>query len=128
IGVDTGTTNDMATVTVCWPRVGPKILYFFSARKDQGLDAIGQAEVLKDEVNTIKPAWTVIDPANRGVNDTIRNRFNINLENADKLGKAEHIDLMNSDMARGNIKVLPAARPALLSEWDHLVWDRSELE
>lgn len=66
--------------------------------------------------------YMVVDNAAKQSVEELRQRFGFPLNPAEKQGKSEFIEIMNSEMIMGRIKVLPEAEE-LITEWKSLIWD-----
>jgi len=64
----------------------------------------------------------VIDNASKQAVEEMRQRYTLPLIPAEKTGKRDYIELLNSDLTLGHIRILPKAQP-LVDEWASLVWD-----
>lgn len=73
------------------------------------------------------PVKSVIDTGGLGkkITEELKNRYSFHLEPAEKIRKKEFIEIMNSDMKLGRIKVPKKAM--VQSEWELLIWDVEEL-
>lgn len=71
----------------------------------------------------------IIDGANKQAVETLKQYFSVPFESADKAGKSDAIELMNSAMIMGEFFVLSAsgAPTPLELEWDALIWDEKKL-
>lgn len=66
----------------------------------------------------------IIDGANKQGVETMTMRSNILFEYADKLGKADHIEILNGDLIQGKVKIHQDAHD-LIDEMMALVWKTS---
>lgn len=125
LGGDTGWEDDNALVSTAYHENDPNcyVLRSFAKKKltfDQFADKI-DADFMRD------PRWAphrvVIDGANKQGVESMRQRSNIPFEYADKQDKVTFIELCNSDLIQGRIKILdtPENRP-LWEEMCSLVW------
>jgi hypothetical protein len=57
----------------------------------------------------------------------MRQRYQLPLEAAEKHGKAEFIEIMNSDFIQGKIKLVGEESAPLAEEYGGLIWDDDEL-
>lgn len=121
LGLDLGWSNS-TSITIGAYSVNDPFMYFVEVLKKPELDITAVAEFLafyKQKYNPIK--W-VVDGASRQAVEELRQRHHFPLEAADKMGKADIIEIMNADYKLGKIKLLPAAE-ALAEEYGALVWD-----
>jgi hypothetical protein len=72
-------------------------------------------------------AAIVADAAGVGLQivEEMSQRFRMPIEPADKAGKKGVIDVLNSDLLTGQVKILPAAM-GIVEEWQTLIWDEKE--
>ena len=68
----------------------------------------------------------IVDGASKQAVETMRQRYSLPLESAEKQGKHEHIDLLNSDLICGSLKVSSGAY-SLIDEWKSLIYDERKL-
>jgi PBSX family phage terminase large subunit len=126
LGIDLGYNDATAFVVCAYNQYDPKLYV---------LEAMAESNLIVSEVaNRIKalqiryPFETmVVDNASKQVVEELKQRYNLPLTAATKTDKRDFIELLNSDMLTGNIKVLPGANP-LKVEWSQLVWDERALE
>lgn len=124
LGVDTGWEDDSAFVLTGYHTNDPYlyILKTFATPKMTFDDvAIKIQEYMKD--TTYAPHKIIIDGANKQGVESMRHRSNIPFEYADKQDKVTFIELCNSDLIEGRIKIIdiPENRP-LWDEMMNLVW------
>jgi hypothetical protein len=125
LGVDIGWEDDSAFVLTAY-HTYDQHLYVLKAFKQKKLtfdDVIKKIEqdFMKDPLYA--PHRVVIDGANKQGVESMKQRSAIPFEYADKQDKVTFIELCNSDLIQGKIKVLniPENR-ALYEEWASLVW------
>lgn len=124
LGVDTGWEDDSAFVLTAYHVNHPDLfmLKVFKQKKMTFDDvAVKIQEFMKDP--QYAPHKIIIDGANKQGVESMRARSSIPFEYADKQDKVTFIELMNSDLIEGRIKVVdtPENRP-LWDEWMGLVW------
>jgi hypothetical protein len=133
LGVDLGFTDPSALVVGAYHEHDPT-LYIVHAVKRAGL-------IISDVANLIKSLWympslgfkgpfpfaaMVADAsALQGVEE-LRQRHHLPLEAAEKPGKRGVIEVFNSDLQTGRIKLLPGAL-GIAEEWGALIWDEKRL-
>lgn len=124
LGVDTGWEDDSAFVLSAFHSNDPN-LYILSCyrRKKMTFDDVAAKvqEFMSD--SQYAPHKVIIDGANKQGVESMRMRSKIPFEYADKQDKATFIELLNSDLVEGRIKILdtPENRP-LWEEMASLVW------
>jgi hypothetical protein len=128
VGVDYGYNDDFAGLVVKW-RTGDDHLYVVRSQKWPGLDAIDQArQALKlAQDNSVSRVIGDSGGGGKGINESLRRRFQINVENADKHDKEQHMRLLDADIGHRKI-VLVGEHPQLSREMNELVWDRQRYE
>lgn len=121
LGVDLGYEDASAFVVVAYNNQD-RILFVvdvFAKTKMDITDVAITIEGYRKKYNTTK---IIIDNANKQAVEEIRKRHNLPLTPADKTGKADFIEIMNSELIMGNIKLQKTAAAALALEWQNLVW------
>jgi hypothetical protein len=91
------------------------------AQKHMTFDAVEKKllEFLNDKRHPVNSV--IIDGANKQGVETMTMRSNIFFEYADKLGKVDHIEIMNGDLIQGRVKI-HVDEHDLMSEMMALVW------
>lgn len=122
LGVDLGFNDDSAFTVLCFNEHDPT-LYIKQTHKRPGMD-------ITDVANEIKRLMTLhtfqsieIDGANKQAVEEIRRRHGLPLNTADKREKAEFIDIFNSELIRGEIKLVRNQCDTVIEEWQELIWD-----
>lgn len=124
LGVDTGWEDDSAFVLTAYHSNNPYLYVLRTfAKKKMTFDDVTLKiqEFMKDP--QYAPHKIIIDGANKQGVESMRFRSAIPFEYADKQDKVTFIELCNSDLIQGKIKILdiPDNRP-LLDEGMSLVW------
>ncbi len=125
--VDLGYKDADGFVEVCFAADDPK-LYIYSAYKQTGNDDFATAYHIQHMAKLAdkegrRYSRIIVDGSNLKSVETMRQRFGLPLIATDKGKKADYIRLMNVDLDRGTIKILPQAAEHLKKEWDRLIWD-----
>lgn len=123
LGVDTGWEDDSAFVLTAYHTNHPYLYIprIFKQKKMTFEDVANKIqEFMKDD---LAPHRVIVDGANKQGVESMRHRSNIPFEFADKQDKATFIELCNSDMIQGKVKIINTAenRP-LWEEMSALVW------
>ena len=125
LGIDLGFNDPCAFVVGCWLDHDPH-LYILEAYKQTGMivpDMEKHIKAYRYRFETI-----IVDGANKQAVEDLRRRMNTPLQIAEKMDKAIHIEMMNSDFVTGIIQVdAPACKP-LIEEYETLIWDPKETE
>lgn len=121
LGVDTGYVDESAFVVVAYAENDPN-LYVVETYKKAKMIAFDLATKIKHYINEYSPDRIVIDGQNKIVVEEIRQRYGIPLTVADKIGKVDFIELLNSDLIKGTIKLHHKHAAPLIKEWLNLVW------
>ena len=122
LGIDLG-FNDPTAWVVCAYHDFDRCLYVLGADKKGGCDITEVADRTRNLMTKFEFDAIVIDNANRQAVEEIRRRHDIPLTAADKVGKADFIEIMNGDFVSGWIKLHSTATLALQEEYGGLVWD-----
>lgn len=122
LGVDLG-YEDASAFTVCAYNEYDPNTYIVDTFKKSHMDLTAVANKIK-ELSTSYPIHKfVVDNAAKQAVEEIKNRFQIPLEPAEKVGKVDFIELMNSELIAGKVKLIEDRTEALSDEWLTLVWD-----
>lgn len=121
LGVDLG-FDDPSAFVVCGYQDHDSTLYVQEVYKASKMIISDVAERIKYYVNKYKPFRIVIDNAAKQSVEELKQRFGLNLTPADKHGKPEFIEIMNSEMIGGKIKYSSACEE-LFDEYASLIWD-----
>lgn len=122
MGIDLG-FNDATAITVISFSYSHRAAYVRYAFKASGLDVTETANAIKAVADQFNIARYVVDGASKQVVEEIKNRFQIPLELADKMEKAEFIHLMNDELIQGYIKVVEGnGTDQLIRCWSELTW------
>lgn len=123
LGVDLGYNDATAFSLGAYSEHDPNF-YIVSSYKQSGLIFSEVAEKIKELQRKYPISSIIIDGANKQGVEEMRRRYHIPLLVAEKQGKAEYIELMNSDYITGRIKILPD-NDELRKELTSLIWDES---
>lgn len=119
--------NDPTAFVIAAYRPGDPTLYFIDTYKKSGMyltDVIEQTEVFKAKYN---PSYMIIDNASKQAVEEMMMRSSLPFIATEKTNKRDFIQLMNTDLYTGNVKVLPKCAD-LVNEWEALVWDERQLD
>lgn len=131
LGVDLGWEDDSAFVLTAYHANDPNLYVIKSfARKRMEFDnddpsVLTVASKIREFMQDSQwsPHKVIIDGANKQGVESMRSRTAIPFEYADKQGKVDFIELCNSDLVQGKIKVLDTAENnPLFEEGMSLVW------
>lgn len=126
LGCDLGHEDATAWV-VCAYHEHDKALFVIDVQKEKGLDITAVSRRTEALRRAHDFDVLVIDGANKQAVEEMRRRHNIPWTAADKTGKYDFIEIMNSDFLAGNIKLGPNAGP-LAEEYRGLIWDERKLK
>ncbi len=121
LGVDLGYEDASAFVVVAFHEYD-KILYVADLYKQSRMDITDVANKIKEIKAKYDVHKVVIDGANKQAVEEIQKRHSIPLIPADKTGKSDFIEIMNSELIQGRIKLHHTTAKALQEEWQNLVW------
>lgn len=124
LGIDLG-FDDPTAFTLGAYNSHQKTLYILEAYKRSGMIISDVAERIKYYQGKYDIYDMVVDNASKQAVEELKDRFGLPLEAAEKTGKAEFIEIMNSEFIQGKIKLLPEAS-ALADEYASLIWDESK--
>ena len=127
IGLDFGIVDDNAVTVVGWRNNDPTI-YVLESYRIKATVAEMADEVCRLQA-TYRPVRIVGDVGGMGkaFATDITSRFAIPIVAAEKQNKLGFISQLNSDLARGRIKIDEARCGDLLSEWRELPWSENRL-
>ena len=121
LGVDLG-WDDPTAFSVCG--YNDNRLYVIETYKKSKMLLTSVADKIKElEIKYGGFDKIIVDGAAKQSVEEMRARYGINFTSADKLGKRDHIEMMNTELAVGRIKLLDSGSEALRAEWDNLIWD-----
>jgi hypothetical protein len=125
LGVDLGYDPDPSAFVLCAYNEYDPHLYVVKSYKAQKMIISDVAERIKYMVKPLPHCKIVIDAGAQGkqIAEEMRQRYGLPLEAAEKHGKVGFIELMNSDLIMGNIKLLESETAEIVEEWAALVWD-----
>lgn len=127
LGVDLG-YEDATGFSVCAYNEFDPALYVARTFKKTKMDITDVAEKIKDLQKTYGFTKYIVDGANKQAVEEIKKRHSIPLEAADKQGKVDFIEIMNSEMIQSKIKVVKSHDEGdLIGEWMSLVWDEKKM-
>lgn len=121
LGIDLGFNDDTAFSLGAYGEHDPNY-YVVSIQKEKKLIFSAVAERIHNYIKKYPIASIIIDGANKQGVEEMRARYGIPFIIAEKQGKVDFINLMNSDFIQGRIKLLPEAEP-LRVEYRALIWD-----
>lgn len=102
-------------------------LFIEKSWKRSGMDVTDVANAIRAELEAFPDIEAVvIDNANKQAVEEIQRRHNIPLIAADKAGKPDFVDIMNSELIQGRIRLGPDCDP-LREEYAGLIWDERKL-
>jgi len=128
LGVDLGYDPDPSAFVLCCYSPHDPTLYVIETFKQTKMIVSDVAERIRSYLKRHPVCQVVVDAGAQGkqIVEEMRQRYSLPIHAADKHGKSGFIELLNSDMARGCIKVVSGAD--LIEEWQHLIWDPDAAE
>ncbi len=121
LGIDLGYTDATAFSVLGYDDETRK-LYVVETYKRSELTITDTARWIKHFEKKYSPYKMIIDNAAKQAVEELKRRFNLPLHPADKAGKADFIEIMNSEFIMQNIMVSDACEP-LITEYENLIWD-----
>lgn len=121
IGVDLGYEDASAFVVCAWHEYD-KTLYIVDTYSRSKMDITDVAEKIRELKTKYGAYKVIIDGANKQAVEEIQRRHSIPLQAADKKGKEDFIEIMNSELIMGRVRVQEQLGAPLIEEWQNLVW------
>lgn len=122
LGVDLGHSPDPSAFVVGAYSETLPTLYIVHSEFKLGMDVTEVSNRIKELDKTYKFDAKIIDGSMKMAIAEMNTRHHVGVIPADKAGKEHWINLLNSDLIQGKIKLLPQAS-SLSDEWDSLVWE-----
>ena len=122
LGIDLG-FDDPSAFVLCAYSEKDRNLYIIESHKSSKMIISDVAERIRYYQRHYPIHTMVIDNAAKQSVEELKQRFGLPLEAADKQGKAEFIEMMNSDFLLDRIKVVGQGAEGLVEEWKGLIWD-----
>ncbi len=127
LGVDLGYEDDSAFVVGAWSHYD-NVLHIVHAESATHLN-LDQVELrIKALQARFNIGMITVDGAGKQFVQTLQDRFQMGLHSAEKVGKKDFIELMNTDFLMGRISVFDDKCAPLVKEWENLIWDEKARE
>jgi hypothetical protein len=123
LGIDLGYDPDPSAFVICAYNIHQQCLYVVETFKQTKMIISAVAERVRYYQQKYNPSHMVIDGAAKQAVEELRQRFELPLISADKHGKSDFIEIMNSDLIQGRIKLIDSETKDLQEEWRSLIWD-----
>jgi PBSX family phage terminase large subunit len=127
LGIDLGYEDATAFVVTAYSEHA-KELYVVETFSAKHMIVSDVADKIKELRNRYNFATMVVDGASKQVVEELKRRYSIPLVAAIKSDKKAYIEMFNSDLILGNIKLLRSTTDQLRQEWVNLVWDVKKRE
>lgn len=127
LGVDLGYEDASAFVVVAFHE-HDKVLYIPDIYSRSRMDITDVANKIRELKTKYGVHKVVIDGANKQAVEEIQKRHAIPLITADKIGKADFIEIMNAEFIQGHIKLQKQSCQKLIEEYQNLVWKEKGLK
>jgi len=124
LGVDLGYEDATSFVLGAYSFHDPN-LYIVRAEKAPKMLLTDVATKIIDYMNRFQVGQIMIDGAAKQAVEEMKQRYSLPLTATEKTHKRDFIELMNTDLQTGKIKVLPGCE-ALTEEWELLIWDEKQ--
>lgn len=126
MGIDLGFDDPTAFVLGAYNN-HQKNLYILETYKRSGMTISDVADRIRYYQQKYDIYDMVIDNASKQAVEELKQRFDLPLEAAEKTGKAEFIEIMNSEFIQGKIKLVDGEATApLADEYQNLIWDEDK--
>lgn len=122
LGVDLGHSPDPSAFVVGAYHEASPVLFVVHAEKHLHMDVTAVSDKVKELNKRYNFEAKIIDGSMKMAIAEMNMRHGINVIPADKTGKEHWINLLNSDLIQGRIKILPQAN-GLAEEMSALVWE-----
>lgn len=125
LGVDLGYDPDPSAFVLCCFNFHNNQLFIIDTYKENKMIVSDVAERIKYYMKQHPSLKVVVDLGAQGkmIGEEINQRYGLDLIAAEKHGKAGFIEIMNSDLQRGLVKVHRPVAKELAEEWMNLIWD-----
>jgi PBSX family phage terminase large subunit len=121
LGVDLGYEDATAFVLGAYSFHDPN-LYIVSVHKESKMLLTDVAQHIQGYMANHNIGTVVIDGAAKQAVEEMKQRYSLPLTATEKTHKRDFIELMNTDLQTGRIKILPGCEK-LTEEWELLIWD-----
>ena len=128
LGVDLGYSPDPSAFVVCGYNDKSSNLYIVHSYKRKEMTFTAVAEKIKHLQGIYPISKVVIDNANKQGVEEMRSRYEIPFVPAEKQGKADFIEICNSELIMGRIKFVDAETIPLQDEIKTLIWDETKMK
>lgn len=122
LSCDLGYTDATAFTVACYAETDSNY-YIVESFKKTKMDIIDVAMKLKSYIEKYKPVKTIIDGSNAQFVESLRTRFALQLEATKKLGKEDWINLFDTELQRGRVKLLANHCDDLIKEMQDLIYE-----
>ena len=121
-GIDLG-YNDATSISVlAYSHTFPQIIVR-KIFKQSAMNLSQVADVIKNMARQYSPVRMRVDNASKQAVEELKQRYQLPLTPADKTGKADFIEMMNSEYINGRIVLLDGEADELADEYANLIWD-----
>lgn len=128
LGVDLGYEDDTAFSILAFHDHFSEV-YGIESFKKKNMDLFEVSDQIKSLRKTYPFFKILIDGSNKQAVETMRKRMGLpELIAAEKRGKADFIEILNSELIQGKIKLLEGQNDPLIKEWQELIWDEKRAE
>lgn len=121
LGVDLGYDPDPSAFVLCAFHEHDKTLFIIQTYCKTRMDITDVANKIKEFQKDWQIARVIIDNANKQAVEEMKHRHGLSLEAADKIGKVDFIEILNSELIQAKIKIQKNCKN-LIDELMGLVW------
>ena len=125
LGVDLG-YNDSSAFSVIGYSHYDTAAYVRHGYKKSKMIISHVVKMIRHLIKVFNPIAIVVDGASKQAVEEMKQKYGLPLIAADKQGKADFIELLNSDLMTSRLKVTPEA-DQVAKEWLNLIWDKTKL-
>lgn len=125
LSIDLGFNDDSAFVVMSYCGDDPN-LYIRYAFKKPGMIVSDVAAQIKHIESKFKIDVKICDPASKQVVEELNQRHGMDIISATKSDKKEFIELLNSDLITGAIKIIDEPCEELITEATTLIWNEEK--
>jgi len=121
-GIDLGYNDATAISVLAYSHEHPRVVVK-KVFKQSIMILSEVADVLRSMMQVYNPVRMRVDNASKQAVEELKQRYQLPLLPADKQGKADFIELMNSEFINDKISLVAGMTDELATEYENLIWD-----